>query len=944
KQVDPTGAVVSFHYDSAGNLIQVFDGLGHGARHRYDSRGRVIASTDAAGGTTRRSYNNLNDVTAITDPVGRRTSFAYDRRGNLLSTTYAGRTSSVVYDGHGLVTSARDVLGRISRFAYSSDGDLLRVGDPAGRVTTYQVDGWGRPVKATPPRGQVPGAATSFTSEVVYSADDQPLEQRGPLGVTTRQTYDDQGRLSSATDGRGGTSRFRYDDAGQLVGVKGPDDSLPEATADFDGSGRVTKQIDASGRPQTFEYDGTGRTIATTYGGRTWRFDYDKAGRLVRTTLPSGKSAAFTLDPRGATTRVDYSDKTPSVQFAWDAAGRRASMTDALGTTRFGYDAFDRLTSVAQPAGAVSYQWDASGNLLSRNAAGHTETYAWDNVDRLSAAKLDGKTMASYSYDLAHGSVTTRRLSGLVEVQSLDARDREVDLRLTQTGKPVRSVSSAYDAGDNPIRSNDSVAGKAAYSYDALNQLTEVCYGVDDCSGDAKDYIRYAYDGAGNKTWEQRPSGSTWSLYGSGSELLASITAPAAYPRVPPTAASYSYDADGNLTSDGTTSCTWSAAGKPTSSVAGGVTTSYVHGGDGRRVSESAAGESTKYLWDPLSPQIPGTTEGKSSSRYGYGAGLVAQAEAGRTTEVVSGRSGSVLATGKAAVEHRDFEPYGAPRSVGGADSKLSGPGFTGGLQLPNGNYLMGQREYNPKTGVFLSPDQGGSGQAYAYASGNPISFSDLTGMDDVDGTLTDVSKISGWASTGALLAAVGCTLYRPCAPAVPIFMQVSAATGMLSAGSAGVLDSKACVVKGNCSALIADVAVGAVASRLPAVGRGARDAALARSQAVVGSDTLVDLSSASRRQHILYGDIGGGHLWPGRPGKSTFPKSWSEDKAMHAISDIATDPNLVWKQQTGPVGADFTKYGKPVRFIVDGVRDGVKIRVVIEPRGEGIISGYPVK
>jgi YD repeat-containing protein len=80
---------------------------------------------------------------------------------------------------------------------------------------------------------------------------------------------------------------------------------LPEATADFDGSGRVTKQIDASGRPLTFEYDGAGRTIATTYGGRTWRFDYDKAGRLVRTTLPSAKSASFTLDPRGAMTRID---------------------------------------------------------------------------------------------------------------------------------------------------------------------------------------------------------------------------------------------------------------------------------------------------------------------------------------------------------------------------------------------------------------------------------------------------------------------------------------------------------------------------------------------------------------------------------------------------------------------------------------------------------------
>jgi hypothetical protein len=50
--------------------------------------------------------------------------------------------------------------------------------------------------------------------------------------------------------------------------------------------------------------------------------------------------------------------------------------------------------------------------------------------------------------------------------------------------------------------------------------------------------------------------------------------------------------------------------------------------------------------------------------------------------------------------------------------------------------------------------------------------------------------------------------------------MQISAASGMISAGTAGILDSQACVVKGNCSALAADIAFGAVTSRFPALGR----------------------------------------------------------------------------------------------------------------------------
>ncbi|HCL3683736.1 TPA: EndoU domain-containing protein [Pseudomonas aeruginosa] len=40
----------------------------------------------------------------------------------------------------------------------------------------------------------------------------------------------------------------------------------------------------------------------------------------------------------------------------------------------------------------------------------------------------------------------------------------------------------------------------------------------------------------------------------------------------------------------------------------------------------------------------------------------------------------------------------------------------------------------------------------------------------------------------------------------------------------------------------------------------------------------------------------------------------------------------------TGKPGAQFT----PVRWAVEGVRDGVSIRVIVEPHGEGIITAYP--
>ncbi len=114
-----------------------------------------------------------------------------------------------------------------------------------------------------------------------------------------------------------------------------------------------------------------------------------------------------------------------------------------------------------------------------------------------------------------------------------------------------------------------------------------------------------------------------------------------------------------------------------------------------------------------------------------------------------------------------------------------------------------------------------------------------------------------------------------------------------------------------------------------------------------IASDTgeFVNLASPERTAHILQGDAtGGGHLWPGAPGKTPFPESWSGEQIMHNVSDIATDPSLNWGQQTGQAGSWFTRAGDPARFSVTGVRDGVTIRVILEPAGEGIITAHPVQ
>jgi hypothetical protein len=91
---------------------------------------------------------------------------------------------------------------------------------------------------------------------------------------------------------------------------------------------------------------------------------------------------------------------------------------------------------------------------------------------------------------------------------------------------------------------------------------------------------------------------------------------------------------------------------------------------------------------------------------------------------------------------------------------------------------------------------------------------------------------------------------------------------------------------------------------------------------------------SPERRTHILTGDTygnGGGHRYgTGRPDKSEFPPNWSDDKIINEIESVANDPAST---------RDIDRRG---RIKVDGIRDGVDIRVVIEPDGVTIVTGFP--
>jgi hypothetical protein len=86
-------------------------------------------------------------------------------------------------------------------------------------------------------------------------------------------------------------------------------------------------------------------------------------------------------------------------------------------------------------------------------------------------------------------------------------------------------------------------------------------------------------------------------------------------------------------------------------------------------------------------------------------------------------------------------------------------------------------------------------------------------------------------------------------------------------------------------------------------------------------------------RMHILRGDErGGGHAFgAGKPCKSEFPATWSNDEIIEHVQKIAANDNLKWKKQDNGY------------YVSEQMVSGVKVRVVLDRERDDVVTAYPL-
>jgi YD repeat-containing protein len=510
--------------------------------YAYDERGRVVSVDGPGSGTvdvTRYIYDDVDQLTGVigADPDGSAGPLPLP-------------ATKIAYNADGEVTTQE------TGYTYGTADDTLAAFVPKQKVTNAYDTTTGRLIRTTATDGA--GTITTAVREFEYDAAGRLVCAADRMNMSISHTTVSACNLE--TTGAYGEDRIvktNYNVADQVTSVQsgyGTSKVQTTATYAYSNNGLRTDLTDARGYRTNYVYDGFDRLKTTYYPSPTTtgsfntsdyqQLTYDAGDRVTTYRTREGKLITFTYDDLGQMlTKVVpgrtglAATHTRDVYYDYDLHGNMiAARFDSVtgeGLT-FAYDALDHLTSTSNSMDSttrtLSYKYDARDRMTRLTYPDSNQfSYGYDHLNRLNTISRtsDGHTFSTISYNALGAMAGNVRPSTALDQSWLYDNAGRLGSYSIANGSSSKDVSWTYGAnaaGQVPIevRNNDS----------------------------------YAFGSFANTTRSHTANG------------LNQYTAVAG--------TSYSYDAMGNLASDGTTTFTYdienrlvgtSASGSPTVTV-----------------------------------------------------------------------------------------------------------------------------------------------------------------------------------------------------------------------------------------------------------------------------------------------------------------------------------------------------------------------------------------
>lgn len=396
-------------YDSRNRLASTKDSLGRLMRWEYDRAGQLVARVSPTGRTTRYGYDPRGLLEAVTTPLGFVTRYEYDNGENLVTLTDArGNVTTFAYDELYRLASQRDPLGQLTSYKYDAASNVTERTDRLGRRTVYTYDGLDRPTQI-----QYADATVNYTYDPAYRLTriddtqsgaiawaydnaDRLLSETTPQGAVS-YTYNTAGQRASMTAADRPAVEYGYDAAGRLQTIKQGAETF---TYGYDTLSRVASLQRPNGVRTTYAYDNVYRLARLTHANglnqalEDFQYAYnddDEIESIASLASPHLLPAAKTAAPADAANRIP---QFGTASYIHDIEGQTTSRADAPTVSNYTWDARGRLTRASLSSGqTVDYTYDAFGRRTGRTANGTTTSFLYDNDDVVRDREEGGATI-----------------------------------------------------------------------------------------------------------------------------------------------------------------------------------------------------------------------------------------------------------------------------------------------------------------------------------------------------------------------------------------------------------------------------------------------------------------------------------------------------------------------------------------------------------------------
>lgn len=797
----PDGRHYDFEYSARGMLTAKIEPAGNRFAYAFDALGRLSLindpvggsweysrTTDAFGGQTVRvtsAEENQTVYRRFTDSTGAHTAVTIDPCGD---ETTATRTAD------GLVEQQLTSCGTHITREFDLDPEYhhqvvktIRETTPLGleketnRTRAYQDIDWDQVPdvvsdtltindRTTLIENDIPAAQKTITSPagrsrtLYYDPETLAVTCMAVPGLhETCYEYDSKGRLSSITAGERMTT-FGYGENGFLTSIFDADGNRTFFERDL--TGRSTQKQEPATQPEQFVYDANGNLAGlSTPSGIEHFFHYNEVNQKIRYQTPVSGVYDYQYDSERQLTRIDF----PSGRSIshWYEAGRPVQIQTPAYTVDIAYGCGGKIDSLSSGPQSLDFAYDGrliteeqfSGTLNQTISYGYNHffertdvTYAGESLHLDYDA--DGLLVNAGAFAIERDPQNGLPTSVTAAAMSLDRAFNgygEIDaMEMQVNGRAIGSWQVVRDKLGRIVQRFETVAGETTifdYYYDAAGRLTGV-----DQNGTPVEQYTYGADGM------RISDGSTFReiadrvfTYSAENHLLTAGEA------------SYTYDADGFLTSrttgEGTTLFQYALRGELLSvQLTDGTLIEYEHDPMGRRIAKKVNGMlMEKYLWHGRSCLLAVLDQnGNPLQRFTYADDRVplSMTAGGNVYYLFYDATGSlrqIVDAGGNVVKALTYDAFG--NVLQDTNPALAIPiAFAGGLYDPDtGLIRFGHRDYDPDIGRWTAKDpiffDGGDADLYGYCLDDPVN------LVDGDGLLAQslVAGITAGAITGTI-------------------------------------------------------------------------------------------------------------------------------------------------------------------------------------------------